>query len=140
MISEIKKSEYDIIEKMFPAPFKNSKVEEQLNNNEFRKIYVLSIEEKIIGFICIDQIYERMELIDINIEENSQGRGYSNILMDHMIEIAKEKNVVSITLEVNITNKVAINLYKKYGFEEISVRKKYYNGIDGILMEKKMID
>ena len=35
-----------------------------------------------------------------------------------------------------IDNVKAINLYKKYGFKQVAIRKKYYNGIDGILMEK----
>ena len=27
--------------------------------------------------------------------------------------------------------------YKKFNFEEVAIREKYYNGIDGILMERK---
>ena len=33
---------------------------------------------------------------------------------------------------------VAISLYKNFGFETLGVRKKYYNGIDGFIMEKKI--
>ena len=40
----------------------------------------------------------------------------------------------SITLEVRIDNNPAIALYKKFDFKEVSTRKNYYNGIDGILM------
>ena len=42
----------------------------------------------------------------------------------------------NITLEVKIDNNAAINLYKKYNFVEKAIRKGYYNGIDGILMER----
>ena len=47
------------------------------------------------------------------------------------------KDNLSITLEVKETNVAAIKLYKKYGFEEVAVRHGYYNGVDGILMEKR---
>ena len=30
-----------------------------------------------------------------------------------------------------------MNLYKKFGFEKKAIRKGYYHGIDGILMERK---
>ena len=42
----------------------------------------------------------------------------------------------NITLEVKKDNIVALKLYKKMGFEEKAIRKNYYNGIDGILMER----
>ena len=40
---------------------------------------------------------------------------------------------------LRIDNKEAIGLYKKFDFVEISIRKGYYKGIDGILMERKVI-
>ena len=44
-----------------------------------------------------------------------------------------------ITLEVNINNTIALNLYKKFNFKEVAIRKGYYNGIDAILMERNKI-
>ena len=42
-----------------------------------------------------------------------------------------------VTLEVRIDNIPAIKLYEKCGFKKIAIRQNYYNGIDGILMERK---
>ena len=52
-----------------------------------------------------------------------------------MEELLKEK--LPITLEVSKENERALALYKKYGFKEVALRKGYYDGVDGILMEKK---
>ena len=52
--------------------------------------------------------------------------------------ITKNKKIINITLEVKCDNYKAINLYQKYNFEKQAVRKKYYNCIDGILMELKI--
>ena len=52
------------------------------------------------------------------------------------IAIDQEGNY-DITLEVRIDNFSAIHLYQKFGFKSVSIRKNYYNGIDGILMERK---
>ena len=56
-----------------------------------------------------------------------------SILMDFLT-----KNVdKSITLEVKEDNIPAIKLYKKYNFEKKAIRAGYYNGVDGLLMERK---
>ena len=49
-----------------------------------------------------------------------------------MLEVV-DKNI---TLEVKKDNLPAIHLYKSAGFEEKAIRKGYYQGIDGILMER----
>ena len=50
-----------------------------------------------------------------------------------------ENRVVNITLEVRKSNKIAIHLYKKFGFREVAIRKYYYGDEDGILMEKQVM-
>ena len=45
--------------------------------------------------------------------------------------------VKDISLEVRENNIPAISLYEKNGFEKKAIRKGYYKGIDGILMERK---
>ena len=48
-------------------------------------------------------------------------------------------HVINITLEVRVSNIPAINLYKKFGFREVALRKYYYGDEDGILMEKQVM-
>lgn len=134
-----KKCKIEELEKRFPQHFVDFPVNIQLNNNQFTEIYIISKDKQIIGFITIDTIYERMELIQIEISKEYQRKGYAKRLMDFMIEIAKDRNIENITLEVNKENKVAIHIYEKYGFKTVAERKNYYNGIDGLLMERKMM-
>ena len=56
-----------------------------------------------------------------------------------MIHDCEERRLINITLEVSIQNQNAMNLYEKFGFEKKAIREKYYQGIDGILMEKELI-
>ena len=42
-------------------------------------------------------------------------------------------------IEVGKSNEIARNLYKKYGFREVALRKFYYGDEDGILMEKQVL-
>jgi ribosomal-protein-alanine N-acetyltransferase len=59
--------------------------------------------------------------------------------MDYMINDLINHNVLEVSLEVKKDNTKAINLYKKYGFVEVGVRRGYYQGIDGILMKKELM-
>ena len=104
-------------------------------SNEKLNYYVLKNEQEVIGFIEILIISPECELYDIAVKKEFQGRGYSKILMDNLLKIAKENSVATIFLEVNSINYKAINLYKKYGFNEYSVRKNYYGENDAILMK-----
>lgn len=108
-------------------------IQEDLKNNPFGH-YLLEIDNnKIIGYLYYSDIYERAEINQIEVEVSHRNCGKASNLLKNMIDIV-EKNI---TLEVKINNIPAINLYKKFGFEEKAIRKGYYQGIDGILMEKK---
>ena len=52
----------------------------------------------------------------------------------------QNENLENITLEVRESNYSAINLYKKFGFNECATRKNYYGSEDAILMIKKFGD
>ena len=59
--------------------------------------------------------------------------------MSFLISIAIDRHVINITLEVRKSNEIARNLYKKFGFREVAIRKFYYGDEDGILMEKQVM-
>ena len=102
--------------------------------------YIEYIEEKeIIGYLKYSLIYDRMEIDNITVEESHRGRGIGNKLMSRLISIAIEERVENITLEVRVSNEIARNLYKKFGFREVALRKYYYGDEDGILMEKQVM-
>ena len=107
-------------------------IEHDLKINPFGK-YLLYIEkDEIVGYIYYSDIYDRAEINQIEVLVSHRNCGKASKLLDKMISLV-DKNI---TLEVKIDNNAAINLYKKYNFVEKAIRKGYYNGIDGILMER----
>lgn len=107
--------------------------------NPYTKIYAFIDNFNIIGFIHINDIYDRYEINNIYVLENERNKKVASKLMEKVINEAQNNKKINITLEVKKDNLPAINLYKKYGFIEKAIRKSYYNGIDGILMEKEMM-
>lgn len=104
------------------------------NITEFTHIYAYKFD-KIVSFIVFDIIYDRCEIIDIFTVENYRNKGIASKLIN---EIVKDFNIINITLEVRIDNKNAISLYESLGFISASIRRGYYNDIDGILMIKEV--
>ena len=59
--------------------------------------------------------------------------------MSYLVSKAIQERVINITLEVRISNEIARNMYKKFGFREVALRKFYYGDEDAILMEKQVM-
>ncbi len=60
-----------------------------------------------------------------------QGQGYGQKMMEHLMQAAREHCADMILLEVRPSNKVAIHLYHRLGFNEIGRRKDYYPAAGG---------
>ena len=105
-------------------------------NNPFSKYLVYIENNDVLGFCYYYEIYDKLEIAYIFVKEIYRNNNIGSKLLEYLITNNQDKE--NITLEVNQNNASALKLYKKYGFIEVAKRKGYYNGIDGILMEKKL--
>lgn len=133
MIIEITKKNIEDLENAF---FDKEELISEFENNPFAKVLVLKEENVIIGYIYYSDIYDRLEINQFEINEKYRNQGKGKYLIQYLID--KEKK--DITLEVKQDNYSAIKVYEAKGFIQKAVRKGYYNGIDGLLMERKYED
>lgn len=128
------------IQNKFNVVYKQkNELKKEFESNPYTKIYIYTENTSILGLIHINDIYDRYEINNIYVLEEYRNRGIASKLLEKIIEDGKRNNIINITLEVRENNINAIKLYKKYNFEEKAIRKGYYNGIDGLLMEKEMM-
>ena len=107
--------------------------------NELSRYVVAKDGEEIVGFAGVIILPDDSEITNIVTKKTMRKKGIGKNLLEKLIEMAKETNKETISLEVNEINIPAINLYKTFGFEEVGIRKKYYNGTNNaIIMTKKI--
>ena len=110
-----------------------------IHSNPFARRIEFVIEDKVIGYLEYSLIYDRIEIDNFSVLEEYRKQGIGTKLMSYLVSLAISLRVVNITLEVRVSNDIAINLYKKFGFREVALRKYYYGDEDGILMEKQVM-
>ncbi len=103
------------------------------------KTYIVAKKnEEIVGFAGFMQNFSEVEIMNIVVKKNCRGRGIGKILLQEIIENAKNHDVQEIFLEVNENNKIARCLYQNMGFAELGKRKNYYKQESAIVMLKKV--
>jgi len=114
-------------------------LKEELNSRTSKYIVAKKSNNIIVGFAGIKIILDEAEIMNIVTKKEERHQGIGKLLLNEIIKISKENNIYLINLEVNAKNTIAINLYKKYNFKEVGLRKKYYNGQDdAVLMTLKI--
>lgn len=71
-------------------------------------------------------LYNTGDITNIAVLPDWRRQGLGGEIIAALIDIAREKGIDSIFLEVRESNIGAIKLYEKCGFKKISIRKRYY--------------
>jgi ribosomal-protein-alanine N-acetyltransferase len=88
------------------------------------------------GYLCLKQVLDEAEILDVAVSGLLRGRGVGRILVESALADSRGRGVVIVSLEVRVGNTEAIALYERLGFRETGRRKRYYeNGDDAIVME-----
>ena len=107
--------------------------------NPYARIIEFTENDKTLGYLEYSLIYDRMEIDNFYVEEDYRNKGIGKKLLSYLVVVAINNHVINITLEVRKGNEIARELYKKFGFREVALRKFYYGDDDGILMEKQVM-
>ena len=81
---------------------------------------------QVLGYVNMYISFEEGEITNVAVDPQARGRHVADALMRRTIEEAKKRGVERIILEVRAGNVPAIALYHKCGFQEIGIRKNFY--------------
>jgi ribosomal-protein-alanine N-acetyltransferase len=93
-------------------------------------------ESRVIGYVGFRLQSAEAHISTVAVHPDWRGNGLGELLLLTAIEQALELGSSVVSLEVRASNRVAQNLYRKYGFRFTSVHRGYYrDGEDAWLME-----
>lgn len=127
----------EIENESFIKPFKKENFLYELNENPFSRFYKLVMDNEIIGFLLLYVTFDSSSIVQIAIKKDKRNQGFAGFLLQNVEKLLIKEEVNFITLEVRVSNIPARKLYKKLGYEEINIKKGYYeDGEDAIYMVK----
>lgn len=97
-------------------------------------------DEELVGYLLYQQTLDEIEIYTIAVKNEWKNEGVGTGLMTNLFQLAEEREVVKIFLEVRESNIAAREFYRSVGFEEIGRRNKYYHSPveDGLLLMKEL--
>lgn len=117
------------------APILQSDFDDFWNENIFKSelenessYYIVAKQnDNIVGFGGLWKSVDDIHITNIVTKKTLRSKGIGTAILNELIIQAKNFGYNIITLEVNENNLPAISLYKKFGFKEVGIRKKYYD-------------
>lgn len=90
----------------------------------------------LLGMGCLWAILEEAHITTLAIHPDYQRQGLGQALLYALLVSAWRRGQEWATLEVRVSNQTAIALYKKFGFQDVGKRRRYYqdNGEDALIL------
>jgi ribosomal-protein-alanine N-acetyltransferase len=92
--------------------------------------------ERMLGYLIVARYVDAWHVMNIAVDADQRGRGVARQLLEHLFTATTADRDRGYTLEVRVSNAVAIHLYESLGFVPTGVRRGYYtdNREDALIM------
>ena len=86
---------------------------------------------QMLGYFLAMKGADEMHLLNLSVLPEQQGRGLARLMLDSLCEICREQGCPQMWLEVRVSNRRARDVYLRYGFTEMGLRRAYYPVLEG---------
>ena len=111
----------------FLTPWSRSAFEEELAQNRLARYIVAEENGEIVGYAGTWLVINEAHVTNVAVSSQRRREGIGRMLMQKLMELARDKDMESMTLEVRVSNAAARHLYEQLGFVEAGIRKNYYS-------------
>lgn len=126
---------HEIESRIFPQPWSVNLFRGELMKPDKRIYLAAKIDDQIVGYAGLMLVDGEAHITTLAVDIPYRGKRIGSLLALRIIEIAMLKRVHWLTLEVRESNEAAQELYKRFGFKKIGVRRKYYSdGENAVIM------
>lgn len=122
----------------FTTPWSRQAFVRELTENTFAVYVVGRLGTKVVGYAGMWLIINEAHVTNIAVHPDYRRRHFGERLLQELIDRAKRDNCDRMTLEVRTGNLGARAMYRRFGFVEQGIRRRYYTdtGEDAIIMWK----
>ena len=92
---------------------------------------VFDLEGQIMGYGVMSSGADEAHILNLCVRPTFRVRGLGRRMLEHLMELAASAGMQDIFLEVRPTNTAAIRLYQALAFEQVGMRRGYYQAVDG---------
>jgi ribosomal-protein-alanine N-acetyltransferase len=128
----------------FPVPWPLAGYQRELTQNRDAHYFVAcapgpdpaAAGGTVVGHAGLWMQYDEAHISTLAVHPAWRGRGVGARLLMRLIDCARERGAVELTLEVRASNTAAQRLYERFGFEVLGRRPGYYadSGEDALIM------
>ena len=126
-----------IDEEVYSRPWSPSFLRQQLASPGNRVNRVAEVDGRLVGHAGLMMVADQGHVTTLAVHPDVQGSGIGTCLMADLCRAAVERQLVTMTLEVRVSNLRARELYRRFGFIPAGAQSGYYSdtGEDALFMQ-----
>lgn len=126
----------------FSLPWPERSFRFELTENPASRCWVAELDGKIVGMIVVWLIVDEAHVATVATHPEHRRKGIGRRLLAHALLSLLHEGARSSFLEVRESNLAAQEMYRRFGYEIVGRRRRYYrdNDEDAILMDLAVLD
>ena len=130
-----------IEKRVYPTPWSRSMFAGELAKPASISVGAFSEEGRLVGYLIVSRYVDAWHVMNVAVDTECRRSGVASMLLDRLFELTAGDSRRGYTLEVRVSNRAAIALYERFGFEASGMRRGYYtdNREDALIMWKDPI-
>lgn len=122
----------------FADPWSEKSVASELHN-PLSYWLVAEQDEQVVGYVGSQSVEGESDMMNVAVHPDHRCQGIGQALVEALVVALRERGNHSLTLEVRVSNEIAIGLYEKLGFSQVGLRKNYYRNPkeDALILRKE---
>ncbi len=86
----------------------------------------LHVQDELLGYVVAMAGVQETHLLNITVAPDRQGQGWGHMMLDALRLWSRRRGAEWLWLEVRESNRRALQVYERYGFRRVGLRKDYY--------------
>jgi len=120
----------------FTLPWPERSFRYELTNNPASRCWVAELDGRVVGMIVAWMLVDEAHIATLATHPEHRRQGIARNLLTYALRYMSKEGAVTSFLEVRESNIPAQEMYRRFGYDEVGRRKRYYkdNNEDAILM------